>query len=100
MLQKSSPAFHSSSEIAVILERRSKPRLFFLEYARKRTRGTQKDVQEAWGTCYSDGFVTLDEGQLFSSLADMERFLTEQGTYVIHWLGEDGQVCSEEATPR
>lgn len=78
--------------VEALLARRKQPRLFLLEWDNRKTktRDPHKNVmQEAWGTCYPNGLVTLDNGQRFDSLSEMHHVLDLHGSYEIHWLDEE-----------
>lgn len=86
------PATTPQATVAAILERRRKPQVFFAEWnnAKTKTRDPNKNrMQEAWGTCYPNGLVTLDNGQRFESLSEMHHTMDLHGTYEIHWLDDE-----------
>lgn len=91
-------AITPATVVAALLARRKQPRLFFLEWDNRKTktRDPQKHVaQEAWGTCYPNGLVTLDNGQRFESLSEMHHLLDLHGSYEIHWLDEEEEQKSD-----
>ncbi len=88
----SQPVSTSQVAVAAILARRRTPQLFFLEWNNSKTKTRDPDkqrMQEAWGTCYPNGLVTLDNGQRFESLAEMHHLLDLHGQYTISWLEEE-----------
>lgn len=73
---------------------RNLPRLFRVSWtnSRKNTRDARRyDANEAFGTQYPNGFVTLDNGASFEMLADLRRFLAEYGEYTLTYLDEQAE---------
>ena len=71
--------------------RRRQPRLFVVRWdnSKTNTRDTRKyEKQEAYGTLYPNGLVTLDTGSLFAMLGEMQHTLGLKGVYEICYLDE------------
>lgn len=72
------------------------PRCFVLHWdthkIRTRTRTRARDAEgwhECYGTRYPGGTVTLETGQFWRDLSEMEASLSEMGSYRLEWLDED-----------
>jgi len=71
------------------------PRLFCVTWtnARKNTRDLRRhDSNEAFGTQYPNGFVTLDNGASFETLGELRHFLDEHGVHSLQFLDEGESV--------
>ena len=70
---------------------RKLPRLFEVRWdnSKTRTRDPRKnDKQEAFGTLYTTGLVTLDNGGIFATMGEMRHMLELKGEYEIVFLDE------------
>jgi hypothetical protein len=84
-----------------VLTSRKQPRLFLLTWdnSKTRTRDPRKgDKQEAYGTVYPNGLVTLDNGQMFTMMSELHHLLDLKGSYEIVYLDEmeEGQNGSQQ----
>jgi hypothetical protein len=83
------------------LKSRTQPRLFLLRWdnSKTRTRDPRKgNKQEAYGTVYPNGLVTLDNGQMFTMMSELHHLLDLKGSYEIVYLDEmeEGQDGSQQ----
>jgi len=70
---------------------RKLPRLFEVRWdnSKTRTRDARKhDKQEAFGTLYTTGLVTLDNGSQFATMGELRHMLELRGEYDITFLDE------------
>ena len=70
------------------------PRLFLLRWdnSKTNTRDSRKhEKQEAYGTLYPNGLVTLDTGSVFAMLGEMQHTLGLKGELEIAYLDEQQQ---------
>ena len=70
------------------------PRLFLLRWdnSKTNTRDSRKhEKQEAYGTLYPNGLVTLDTGSVFAMLGEMQHTLGLKGKFEVAYLDEQQQ---------
>lgn len=84
---------------APVVKSRLLPRLFRVlwDNSKTKTRDPRKHhKQEAYGTVYPNGLVTLDNGQVFTMMSEMHHLLDLKGRYEIIYEDETARESGDE----